>query len=350
MRPNSTYHEIISGRGGPWGRISRCALSVMSVGYRNVVACRNSRFDRAGSQTHALTVPVISVGNITTGGTGKTPLVIDLMQRLVRSGRRAAVVSRGYKSSRGELGDELTMISNRVPEAICIANPDRVAGGLAAVERGAEVVVLDDGFQHRRLRRDLDIVVIDATNPFGFGHLLPRGLLREPIEQLKRADVIVVSRADLVSTAALDELSARLNSYAPNAPRLSCRHKPSGVTNLSGRPLNDTFRRAVVFGAIGNPNAFVATIEGMGIEPVKCLWWQDHHAYDQRDIAKLANACASTDHDVVLTTCKDAVKLRGLRLDGIRRLGVVGIDVEFLDGGESVIESWLARVICESTP
>lgn len=349
MRPNSAYHEIITGRGGPWGWTARCVLSAMSAGYRAVIAHRNSRFDRGVRQTHALTVPVISVGNITAGGTGKTPLVVDLLQRLIRRGRRAAVVSRGYGSSRGELGDELTMISSRVPEAICIANPDRVAGGLAAVKRGADVIVLDDGFQHRRLRRDLDIVVIDATNPFGFDHLLPRGLLREPIKQLIRADVIVVSRADLVSTEALHGLSARLDSYAPDAPRLFCRHEPTGVTDVSGKPLDDTFRRAIVFAAIGNPNAFVATVEGMGIKPVKCLWWPDHHAYDRRDIGKLANACSSTDHDIVLTTCKDAVKLRGLGMDGIDRLGVVGIDVEFLDGGESMIESCMARAICEST-
>ncbi len=337
--PLSSFHaDVIAGTGGAWTVPLRWALSAGEVGYKWAIARRNRQFESGAREIVRLTVPVISVGNITAGGTGKTPLVIDLASRLVARGRRPGVVSRGYKSRDAGLGDELTLVSERVPEAVCVANPDRVAGGREAVRMGADVIVLDDALQHRRVGRDLDIVVVDATNPFGYEHLLPRGLLREPVDALGRADLIVVSRADMVDDDVLSGLKERVASVAPS---VVCRHRPAGLVDLAGNRCEKAYPRAVLLSAIGNPGAFVKTVEQMGIEPVEQCWWSDHHAFDARDVARAVEVARRVAHDVVLTTQKDAVKLRELDLSALEPVRVVEIGIEYLDGGERLIDECL---------
>lgn len=163
----------------------RAMLRVLEGLYARGVALRNTRYDRSGPRA-VLDIPVISVGNLTVGGTGKTPFVIELVKRLDRMGLSPAVVSRGYKAAEGQPNDEERLIRESCPSVVCICDPDRAAAGqFARTKFGADVIVLDDGFQHRQLARTLDIVLIDATCPFGFGHLLPRGLLREPVGSLR---------------------------------------------------------------------------------------------------------------------------------------------------------------------
>ncbi len=341
--PLSSFQvDVITGRGGAWTVPVRWILSAAEVGYEWAVSRRNRQFDSGAREVMRLPVPVISVGNITAGGTGKTPLVIDLTRRLVRCGRKPAVVSRGYKSANGTLGDELAMVSERVPEAICVASPDRVAGGHDAVSRGADVIVLDDAFQHRRVARDLDIVVVDATNPFGYERLLPRGRLREPVAQLRRAGLIVISRADLVDERALSVLTERVRSIAPLA---ICRHRALRLTDLTGVTCEATYRRAILMSAIGNPASFAETASRMGIEPVSQCLWPDHHEYVAADVDRVARAGRRVQHDVVLTTQKDAVKLRELDVSVIEPVRVVEIDVAFVDDGERTIETSLDGVL-----
>ena len=345
MGAESFYSDIMSGRAGAWAAPMRWALSALSAGYARAVARRNRRFEGGESEVIRLPVPVISIGNITTGGTGKTPLVIDFVKRCLRRERNPAVVARGYKSGTHQVGDELQMVSERLPDVPCVGNPDRVAGGRQAVTLGADVIVLDDAFQHRRIARDLDVVVVEATNPFGFGHVLPRGLLREPLDGLRRADLIVVSRADQVDSSVRQELTARLASIAPEVPVVKCQHRPTGLTDISGGPCEVKYGRAVVFAAVGNPQGFVGTLRQMGIEPAKCVWWPDHHRYTAADVAKLAATAGGVEHDVVLTTHKDAVKLRGLVVEGLEPLRVVRIDIEFLEGGEALVDARLDSVL-----
>ena len=292
-----------------------------------------------------LPVPVISVGNVTLGGTGKTPLVIDLANRLETRGLKVAVVSRGYGARRGEHGDEMAMLADRLPNVLCVADPDRVGGGRKAVAAGAEVIVLDDGFQHRRVARDLDIVVVDATHPFGFERVIPRGALREPLHGLMRADLIVLSRVDRVDSPTLESLHSRLEYWGPGVERVECRHKALGLYTVSGAHGDKTYHRAICMAAIGNPEAFVATVRSLGIDPVKCLWWPDHHYYAQRDVDAVARVASTVDHDVILTTQKDAVKLRRLRLDTLDPVRVVAIDVEFDTNAVDLIESRLDSVL-----
>ncbi len=328
-----------------WVRPTRWTLSRLAAVYGRAIARRNRQFDNGTRKIVRLAVPVISVGNITTGGTGKTPLAIELCKLLAGRGRTPAVVARGYKSRRGEPADELTTVSERVPEAVCVANPDRAAGGRAAIERGADVIVLDDGFQHRRVARDLDIVLVDATDPLRSGHLLPLGRLREPVEQLARADLIVISRADLAGDGEIARLQELVARMAPKAHCVTCRHRPVGVLDLCGSSCTSHYERAFLFGGIGNPEAFVRTVKGMGIDPVGWRWWPDHHRYTHRDLLKLAESALAVEHDVVLTTEKDAVKLRGVDVPGLGPLRVVAIDIEFLDGGEQVVASCLDAVL-----
>lgn len=294
---------------------ARLALRMAATCYGIGVRLRNRRYDRSPAAIE-LPVPVISVGNITAGGTGKTPLVIALTRRLIERGRRVGVVSRGYGAKRGATSDEMMLTSRAVPGAVCVADPDRVAAARRAIDTaGVDCVVADDAFQHRRLARDLDIVVIDATRPFGFGHLLPRGLLREPLSGLARADVIVISRTNLVDPAALALIDEQLDRWAPNRPRLRSCHAPHGFFKLDGSPADvepGDIRRALVTAAIGNPDSFARTLGDLGVSIAATHWWPDHHVYGAPDVQFLADQCHMHSADCLLVTEKDSVKLAPL--------------------------------------
>ena len=186
-------------RSDPLATLMRGALGAASLIYRVGVHHRNRGFETGKREVHHCGVPVISVGNLTTGGTGKTPIVCFLAQMLRAKGVRVAIVSRGYGRGDEDANDEAMELHDRLPDVPHVQDPDRVEAARVAVEElESQVILMDDGFQHRRLYRDLDIVVVDATCPFGYGHVLPRGLLREPIDGIRRADLVIVSRCDLI--------------------------------------------------------------------------------------------------------------------------------------------------------
>ncbi len=344
---HAVYLNIIAGRGGMLASAARGALTAMSIPYGIAVDWRNRRFDSGAHEIFDLPVPVISVGNITTGGTGKTPLVMNLARRLTDRNLRPAIVSRGYKSAHDHLGDELTMISQRLPNVQCIANPNRADGAHAAIATGANVILLDDGFQHRQLARDLNIVVIDATNPFGFGHLLPRGLLRERQTSLIRADLVLISRSDLVDNDATSALVDHVAQLAPASTIIRCVHQPTGLYTLETREKAEKPTRAILFAAIGNPTSFEKTIRNTGIDVVQTRWWPDHHNYDGRDIAELRRLASGVEHDALLTTEKDAVKIGELDLSGLAPILVQPIDIAYPDNGENVLNEHLDRVLMQ---
>lgn len=321
----------------------RGVLRLLEGLYGFGVAYRNRCYDRQGAHT-TLPVPVISVGNITVGGTGKTPLVLDIVKRLQRMGFSPAVVSRGYKASGAEPNDEERLLLRNVPDVPCVADADRVAAAEAAHRRfGADVIVLDDGFQHRRLERTLDVVVIDATCPFGYEHLLPRGLLREPVQALKRADVIVITRCDQVARNQLAEIEFRLGKFGQAATILQCTHRATGVQRLDGTPANVSLsgKRVAVFAAIGQPRAFATTVRSLGAEVVAQRWWPDHHHYRRRDIDSLLKAGRLPPHELLLTTEKDATKL--VRLAGLEHAGILVLQVaiDFVGNGGTILQMLL---------
>ncbi|MBN2129221.1 MAG: tetraacyldisaccharide 4'-kinase, partial [Sedimentisphaerales bacterium] len=210
-----TYRKLISGQISPWlGIPGRILLTPPSWPYSLVTLFRNWLYAQGWLRVHRVGVPVVCVGNLTTGGTGKTPLVVWLARLMGQKGVRAAILTRGYKANGRKTPYDVTTNTDEPAElaAACpgvpvIVNPDRVAGAAEAIRsHGAQVLLMDDGFQHRRLGRDLDIVAVDATCPFGYGRLLPAGLLREPLSGLTRAHAVVLTRSDQVSEETLRQI------------------------------------------------------------------------------------------------------------------------------------------------
>lgn len=343
------YRRIISGQAGWWAAPLRGALRILSLPYRVAIHLRNRGYDKPGAATR-VSVPVISVGNLTVGGTGKTPLVIDIAARLIARGLSPAVVARGYHAEDGQPNDEELLIRRRCPATSYVADPDRIAAAQEAITKcQADVIILDDGFQHRRIARDLDIVLIDATCPFGFDHLLPRGLLREPTSALLRADAIIVTRSDQVATAELARLLDRLHHLAPDAPHLTSSHRVTAIRTLDENPLAPTLdnRRVIAFAAIGNPAAFRATLQRQGATVVREKWFRDHHRYTPYDIAMLARLLSSVDDALLITTEKDAVKLTAIAGDLAARIAVVAIAIDFPPAHGTILDSLLAK--CATT-
>jgi tetraacyldisaccharide 4'-kinase len=290
----------------------RQALRPLSAVYGAAVRWRNARYDRPGA-AQAAGVPVISIGNITAGGTGKTPLVIAVVQRLVAWGRRPAILTRGYGARRGETADEVQEFHAVVPDVPVVVNPARVAGALTARERhAADCLVLDDGFQHRRLARTLDIVVIDALDPWGGGALLPAGRLREPLRGLRRAGLLVVSRCNQVEPAVVEHIIGALDAWAPGCSVVRATVQPVGLVDAAGAavPL-DTLagQRVQPVCGIGNPATFVRLLRPLAGTVRQVLAFADHHRYTAEDVRVLVAAARQRGSDLVVTTRKDWGKL-----------------------------------------
>ncbi len=233
------FRELVSGqRQGLWADAARAGLRMLEGPYALGAAWRGWRYDSGRADVNHVPVPVISVGNLTVGGTGKTPMVAWLAKMLLNAGRRVAVLSRGYGASPNQPNDEALMLAQVVPEAVHLQDPDRSAAARQAVAGGADVLVLDDGFQHRRLARDLDIVLLDGLAPFGHDHLLPRGLLRESVRGLRRAAAIVVTRSDLLDATARHSLCQRIAQLAPQAVLAWARHQPTSWRRRNGEVLS----------------------------------------------------------------------------------------------------------------
>ena len=231
--------EILSGSDRSLrGRVVRGLMAIAEPAFAAIVSGRNLAYSREWIGSRRLASPTISVGNITTGGTGKTPVVRWLASRLSEAGKHPAVLLRGYRSTAGGVSDEQQLLARGLTDAIpVIANPNRFGGAEQALRQNGKIdtFVLDDGFQHRKVKRDFDLVLVNATEPFGFGHVLPRGLLREPITGLQRADAFLITRSSQVEPADLAKIELTLRKYNPTAPIYRANHTHTGVwMSLSG--------------------------------------------------------------------------------------------------------------------
>jgi len=263
---------------------------------------------------------VISVGNLTTGGTGKTPMVLWLADRLLAEEESVGILTRGYRgetTASGTSSDEVRLMQARLgPRVQFGVGADRFASGRELAQRGVEWFLLDDGFQHLQLARDVDIVLIDATNPFGGGHLLPAGRLREPRSALARADIIVITRSD---HAPAIEAAIRHDSDAPifyATPHLE------SVRRCSGEYPGDESKEAhthklFAFSGIGNPAVFPVDLREWGLNPVGHKIFADHHRYTQQDLKNIAVEAASAGADALICTEKDVFNLGGVSLEGV---------------------------------
>jgi tetraacyldisaccharide 4'-kinase len=350
---NEKLLALISGQTrGFWPALQRGGLWAASVPYGWATRCRNRLYDRGWKQAWRAPVPVVSVGNLTVGGTGKTPCVEHVARFFRQHDLRVAILSRGYGST-GGCNDEALVLEENLPDVPHLQGADRVALAATAVEElESEILVLDDGFQHRRLARDLDLVLIDATQPWGHGYLLPRGLLRESPRSLRRAGVVLLTRCDQVDAAQRRRLREVVAHYAPAVPVVEATHGPVGlVRNGSSEtaPLEAvTGRPVAAFCGLGNPAAFRRTLEGLGAKMTAFRTFPDHHAYTRADVDDLRGWARQQATDcLVLTTQKDLVKLRLTQL-GDRDLWAVHIRLH-VEAGQDALDRNLQTVIGRRT-
>lgn len=331
--------------------IWRGGLRALSWPYGLAVRLRNRGYDWGVLASRRARVPVVSVGNLTLGGTGKTPCVEYLARFFRERGLRVAILSRGYGSrgygSRAGRNDEAQVLEENLPDVAHLQGPNRAALAETAVaELDSEVLILDDGFQHRRLRRDFDLVLIDATNPWGYGRMFPAGLLREPASSLRRAGAVILTRCDQVDGDDLKRLRSRVKRLAPNIPVAESRHRPAGWVNsrqesrcleeLAGRPV-------AAFCGIGNPEAFRKTLARLGINIVAFRAYADHRDYTREDIEDLRSWARGQPGDgIVVTTQKDLVKVCLDRL-GDRAMWALRIHLE-VDAGRELVEEKLQEM------
>jgi len=348
------YRSLLNGeRKDASAFVQRVALRIATLPYRIVVWQRNRGFDRGRFEVHRANVPVVSVGNITTGGTGKTPLVCYVARHFRRQAIRVSIVSRGYGAKPGEDNDEAMELADQLPDVPHVQDADRVeAARIACDELETQVIVMDDGFQHRRLHRDLNIVVIDATNPFGFGYFLPRGLLREPLSSLARGDIVVLSRSDMIDAEAKQRIREVVRRHAPDVGWAEAIHAPRSlmVWQEGERPIETIAgKRVAALCAIGNPEGFLQTLRGCGVDVVDSMTLGDHDAYDRQTIVQIEAWLRRLDDVSIEVVCthKDLVKLQTGRLAG-HRLCALLIEMRFV-AGENDFRDSLDRIVQSSS-
>lgn len=346
------------GRPGLAGALLLAPLRLLALAFGAVVALRGWLYDRGLLPAAAAGAPVVSVGNLAVGGAGKTPVTLAIARRLAARGRAVAVLSRGYGATRrdarvvadgravllgaAEGGDEPVLLARRLPGLRVLCGPSRAALAAEAVGRlGADALLLDDGFQHRALARDLDVVVLDAANPLGNGWLMPAGPGREPAAALRRAGLVWLSRVDQAPPEALARWRAAALT-ASGRPAVESRHAPVDVVDGAlGRSLGlDALRgrRVLLLSGLARPGAFRRTVEGLGGVVVAERRHPDHHRFSAAELDEALAAAAAAGAEWVVTTEKDAVRLDPARA-AEPRLAVVRIEAEVLAGGEALDEA-----------
>jgi tetraacyldisaccharide 4'-kinase len=334
-------------------------LNFFSKGYTLVVKIRAWLYDNAFLPQFPLGCQVISVGNVTAGGTGKTPVVEILARTLTEEGRKVAILSRGYRSKKKAVtetlprvvsdghrilldsemgGDEPYMLARNLPGVVVLVDKDRVKSGRYAIKKfGCDVLVLDDGFQYRRLRHTHEIVLVDSTNPFSNGHLLPRGTLREPAAHIRRADFIFITK----SNGDTEILRAKIKKLNPKAEITECRHSPKYFKNAYSTdeiPLEALKgKRVVALSGIASPQSFENSIIKMGATILARERFSDHYRYRPQEIIDIINNADELGADYILTTEKDAVRLPHLENPKVPTY-YMRMEIEILDGYENFKE------------
>ena len=360
----SSFKKLVSGQSSGWAADAlRFLLNVLAVFYGVGIALRNWLFNSNRVKSWSVTpgglvtadrtqaaVPVISIGNITVGGTGKTPMVIWLCNFLRTKDINCAILTRGYKAARqsspqaaGGENDEPAILVKNCPGAAVVVNPDRLAGALEAVKRHhAQVLIMDDGFQHRRLHRDIDIVTIDTTLPFGYNKILPAGLLREPVSALKRAHAAILTRCDSVTKDDLTKLTQTLGQLNTKMVIAQTVHAPVCVrtgdkdeialAKLKGK-------KVFAFCGIANPDAFLATLSRLKANLVGSKVYDDHHDYTTRDFSEIYRDAEQSQAEMILTTEKDYNKIA--RFSGSKSglvLAYLAVRMQFISGQEQITQ------------
>jgi tetraacyldisaccharide 4'-kinase len=323
------YLDAVDGRRNDGKAIAlRAALNTAEIPYAGAMRLRNALFDAGIKKAVPLRRWTISIGNITAGGTGKTPIVRWLAGRLLADGIIPAVLTRGYTRGKSTISDEADLLERALaPRGVVAVDADRAraAGRVLAERPDVGAFILDDGFQHRRAGRDVDLVLINAADPFGLGHVHPRGLLREPLVGLRRATAILLTHASTPRPEQLDRTIQTIASYAPQAPLFRCDHALTGLrrakTPLSAPPdlpiqsLSQQHFFAVA--GVGHPQGLGNQLSTFGDHFAGHLWFDDHHDYTPADLKQILSLATAANAQAIVTTEKDWSKL--VWIDGVHQ-------------------------------
>jgi len=322
-------------RNSPADKLVKGALLLLSWVYGSAVRLIDLAYRSGIRKVTAVPAPVVSVGNLTLGGTGKTPFAVFLADHFLAGGKRPAILTRGYG------GDENRMLKDEIAGVPVLAGQDRVKNALKAASSGSDVLILDDGFQHRRIARDLDILMIDGVRPFGNGRLFPRGTLREPASALERADILVVTKCDMISEAEKDRITGRLRGALPGKPLVLARHRPTFFSDATGAaypPEHLSGRKVCLVSGIADADYLAYIVEKLGAGIAARIDFGDHHRYSPRDIAEVRRVCGRSGAEAVITTRKDQVKLRELDIPDLEgRLYVLNVVIDIIEGKEKLV-------------
>ena len=347
-------------------------LKGLSYLFLTVVSIRYFLYRTGLLRRYPLGTQVISIGNVTAGGTGKTPVTEIFARTLAAEGRKVAILSRGYRRKEAPWwqrlftqviekplvvsdgrrvlldsatgGDEPYMLASNLPGVAVVVDRNRVKAGRYAVNRlGCDTLILDDGFQYQKLKHSIEVVLVDSTNPFGNGNLLPRGILREPVRNLKRADIIFLTKCRGDVSAVKEEI----RRYNTTAEIVECNHTPKVMKDVWSReefPL-DWLRDKTVctLSGIASPKGFENSLRHLGAKVVWCERYADHHRYDASEVLYALNRTADMGADALVTTEKDAVRFPRLETTPVKCL-YLRIAIEILVGGESFTQ--LINRIC----
>ena len=352
-------------------------LRQLSYVYRGVIRVRLFLYSAGIFRHHTLGCQVISVGNLTVGGTGKTPVVEIFARELQKAGRRVAVLSRGYKKKDPGLprrimerillrdmyrpprvvsdgtnllldssmsGDEPYMLASNLPDVAVLVDKNRVKSGRYAINKlGCDTLVLDDGFQYLSLKHRMEIVLVDRTNPFGNEHVLPRGILREPVRNVGRADFMFITKSDGTNS---EELKTRLRSLNPRAEIIECCHRPRHLKNIFSAEVRELSflegLRVTALSGIAVPEGFEDELQRRGAVIVDRRRFADHHRYSQQEIIDIVNSSVRLNADAVVTTEKDAVRFPRLERWDVP-IYFLRVDIEMLSGKED-FHDCIARI------
>jgi tetraacyldisaccharide 4'-kinase len=338
-------------------------LKVLSVIFAGVVAVRYFFYRIGLLRRYPLGIQVISIGNVTAGGTGKTPVTEMFARALAAKGRKVAILSRGYRRKEAPWwqrmftqvidpplvvsdgkrvlldpavgGDEPYMLASNLPGVAVVVDRDRVKAGRYAIKRlGCDTIILDDGFQYQKLKHSVEVVLVDSTNPFGNGNMLPRGILREPVRHLKRADIIFLTKC----RGDTSEVEAEIRKYNRRAEIVKCTHSPKTLKDVWSReefPLSWLEGKTVcTLSGIASPKGFENSLRHLGAKVVWCERYADHHRYDPSEILYALNRTADMGSDALVTTEKDAVRFPRFETVPVKCL-YLRIAIDVLDGEKS---------------
>lgn len=315
---------------GGWVRILKFFLLCVSYLYSIVVQCILVLYKMGILRKQRLSKPVICVGNITLGGSGKTPLVIYIAKVLQEKGLKPVILIRGYMAQEGE-SDEAKLLQRALKDVPVLVGKNRFAKAQEFLKNNdADVFICDDGFQHWRLFRDLDVVVVDTVNAFGNKYVLPRGILREPLQSLQRANLFVLTKTDLMG-ADVEGTQSILQKFQANAPIIETQHQPIALYDLvTDEKINlerIKGKDVGIFCSIGKPESFQKTLDKLGANILKHFQFMDHHVYKREDIEEIVHYCRKHHIDTMITTEKDAVKLMHF-LDIFKGIHILCLQIE----------------------